>query len=55
MQRIGDLNLVQELNRFIILKMIQHYGPTPRSEITKKNKINPTTVISIVKNYLSKN
>ena len=54
MQRIGDLKLVQELNRSIILKTIRHYGPTPRSEITKKNKINPTTVISIVKNYLSK-
>ena len=54
MQRTGDLKLVQELNRSIILKMIRHYGPTPRSEITKKNKINPTTVISIVKNYLSK-
>jgi len=54
MQRTGDLKLVQELNRSIILKTIRHYSPTPRSEITKKNKINPTTVISIVKNYLSK-
>ena len=54
MQRTGDLKLVQELNRSIILKTIRHYSPTPRSEITKKNKINPTTVTSIVKNYLSK-
>ncbi len=54
MQRTGDLKLVQELNISIILKTIRHYGPTPRSEITKKNKINPTTVTSIVKNYLSK-
>ncbi len=49
MQRTGDLKLVQELNRSIILKMIRHYGPTPRSEITKKNKINPTTVTSVKK------
>ena len=39
MQRIGDLKLVQELNRSIILKMIRHYGPTPRSEITKKTRL----------------
>ncbi|GAG20627.1 unnamed protein product [marine sediment metagenome] len=38
MQRIGDLKLVQELNRFIILKIIRHYGPTLRSEITKKKQ-----------------
>ncbi len=54
MQRTENLKLVQELNRSIILKMIRHYGPTPRSEITKKNKINLTTVTSIVKNYLNK-
>jgi len=38
MQRIGDLKLVQELNRSIILKTIWHYGPTPRSKITKKKQ-----------------
>ena len=38
MQRIGDLKLVQELNRSIIPKTIWHYGPTPRSEITKKKQ-----------------
>ncbi len=38
MQRIGDLKLVQELNRSIILKTIWHYGPTPCSEITKKKQ-----------------
>ena len=54
MQGTVDLRLVQELNISTILKIIRHYGPTPRSEITKKNKINPTTVTSIVKNYLSK-
>ena len=54
MQGTVDLRLVQELNISIILKIIRHNGPTPRSEITKKNKINPTTVTSIVKNYSSK-
>ena len=54
MQRTGDLKLIQELNRSIIPKIIRHYGPTLRSEITKKNKINPTTVTSVVKNYFSK-
>ena len=39
MQRIGDLKLVQELNSSIILKIIRHYGPTSRSEITKKTRL----------------
>jgi predicted NBD/HSP70 family sugar kinase len=52
MQRTGDLKLIQELNRSIILKTIRHYGPISRSEIAKKNKISPTTVTSAVKKLL---
>jgi ABC-type glycerol-3-phosphate transport system permease component len=44
MQRTGDLKLIQELNRSIILKTIQNYGPISRSEVAKKNKISSTTV-----------
>ncbi len=49
MQRTGDLKLIQELNRSIILKTIQKYGPISRSEIAKKNKISSTTVTAAVK------
>jgi len=52
MQRTGDVKLVQELNRYIILKMIRHYGLISSSEIAKKNKISPTTVTSVVKKLL---
>jgi len=44
MQKTGNLKLIQELNRAIILKTIRHYGPISRSEIAKINKISPTTV-----------
>jgi len=49
MQRTGDLKLIQELNRSIILKTIRHYGPISRSEIAKRNKISPTTVTAAVR------
>ena len=52
MQRTGDLKLIQELNRSIILKTIRHYGPISRSEIAKRNKISPTTVTAAVKKLL---
>jgi len=52
MQRTGDLKLIQELNRSIILKTIRHYGPISRSEIAKRNKISPTTVTSAVRRLL---
>ena len=52
MQRTGDLKLIQELNRSIILKMIRHYGPISRSEIAKRNNISPTTVTSAVRRLL---
>lgn len=44
--RTGDLKLVQELNRSIILNMIREHGPISRSEIAKRNGISPTTVAS---------
>ena len=52
MQRTGDLKLIQELNRSIILRTIRHYGPISRSEIAKKNKISPTTVTAAVRKLL---
>lgn len=52
MQKTGNLKLIQELNRSIILKMIRHYGPISRSEIAKKNKISPTTVTAAVKELI---
>jgi len=52
MQRTGDLKLIQELNRSIILRTIQHYGPISRSEIAKKNKISATTVTAAVRELL---
>ncbi len=52
MQRTGDLKLIQELNRSIILKTIQNYGPISRSVIAKKNKISSTTVTAAVKKLI---
>jgi len=52
MQRTGDLKLIQELNRSIILKTIQDNGPISRSEIAKKNKISSTTVTAAVKKLI---
>ena len=52
MQRTGNLKLIQELNRSIILKTIRHYGPISRSEIAKRNKISPTTVTAAVRRLL---
>jgi predicted NBD/HSP70 family sugar kinase len=47
-KRTGDLKLIQELNRSIILNMIREFGPISRSEIAKRNKLSPTTVTSAV-------
>ncbi|MFZ3106496.1 MAG: ROK family transcriptional regulator, partial [Candidatus Hydromicrobium sp.] len=52
MQRTGDLKLIQELNRSIVLKTIQNYGPTSRSEIAKKYKISSTTVTAAVRELI---
>jgi len=52
MQKTGNLKLIQELNRSIILKTIRHYGPISRSEIAKRNKISPTTVTAAVRKLL---
>ena len=52
MLRTGNLRLIQELNRSIILKTIRHYGPISRSEIAKRNKISPTTVTAAVRRLL---
>lgn len=52
MQRTGDLKLIQELNRSIILKTIQDNGPISRSEIAKRNKISSTTVTAAVRKLI---
>ncbi|MGC4379336.1 ROK family transcriptional regulator [Fictibacillus sp. Mic-4] len=51
-RRTGDLKLIQELNRSIILNMIREHGPISRSEIAKKNKISPTTVTAAVNEFI---
>lgn len=48
MRRTGDLKLIQELNRSIVLDTIRQYGPISRVEISKKLNISPTTVTSAV-------
>jgi N-acetylglucosamine repressor len=48
MVRKGDLKLIQELNRFIILDTIRQHGPISRSEVAKRHRISPTTVTSCV-------
>ncbi|GAB2567340.1 ROK family transcriptional regulator [Gracilibacillus alcaliphilus] len=48
MKRTGDLKLIQELNRSIILETIRKHGPISRSEIAKQNELSPTTVTSAV-------
>ncbi|MDC3418031.1 ROK family transcriptional regulator [Aquibacillus salsiterrae] len=47
-QRTGDLKLIQELNRSIILDVIRKKGPISRSEIAKIIDLSPTTVTSAV-------
>jgi predicted NBD/HSP70 family sugar kinase len=50
--RTGDLKLIQELNRSIILNTIRKHGPISRSEIAKMNKISPTTVATAVQDMI---
>jgi predicted NBD/HSP70 family sugar kinase len=50
--RTGDLKLIQELNRSIILNMIRRNGPISRSELAKRNKLSPSTVASAVNELL---
>lgn len=48
MRRTGDLKLIQELNRSIILDTIRQHGPISRSDIAKRQGISPTTVTTAV-------
>ncbi|HEO8418115.1 TPA: ROK family protein [Yersinia enterocolitica] len=52
MQRTGDLKLIQELNRSIILDTIRKKGPISRSQVAKNLKISPTTVTSAVNDLI---
>lgn len=47
-QRTGDLRLIQELNRSLILDTIRKRGAISRTEIAKAIKVSPTTVTSAV-------
>jgi len=51
-QRTGDLKLIQELNRSIILDTIRKKGPISRSQVAKNLKISPTTVTSAVNDLI---
>jgi len=51
-QRTGDLKLIQELNRSIILNTIRKKGPISRSQVAKSLKISPTTVTSAVNDLI---
>ncbi|AVQ98185.1 transcriptional regulator [Oceanobacillus iheyensis] len=52
-RRTGDLKLIQELNRSIILDSIRKNGPISRSEIAKLINISPTTVTSAVSDLIN--
>ncbi|PAV30760.1 transcriptional regulator [Virgibacillus profundi] len=52
-QRTGDLKLIQELNRSIILDAIRKKGPISRSGIAKSINISPTTVTSAVSDLIN--
>lgn len=51
-QRTGDLKLIQELNRSIIIRTIKQNGPISRSEISKILKISPTTVTAAARELI---
>ena len=51
-RRTGDLKLIQELNRSIILDVIRKKGPISRSEIAKTVGISPTTATSAVNDLI---
>lgn len=52
LRRTGDLKLIQELNRSIILDMIRKDGPLSRSEIAKRSNLSPTTVTTAVNDLI---
>ncbi|MFS0821483.1 ROK family transcriptional regulator [Bacillus sp. 1P02SD] len=53
MRRTGDLKLMQELNRSIILDTIRKQGPISRSDIAKMINISPTTVTTAVSDLIN--
>ena len=52
LRRTGDLKLIQELNRSIVLDMIRQNGPISRVQIAEKIKLSPTTVTSAVNDLI---
>ncbi|MGN7359906.1 ROK family transcriptional regulator [Paenibacillus sp. SAF-054] len=50
--RKGDLKLVQELNRSIILNQIRSKGPISRISLAKECRISPSTVASAVQELI---
>ncbi|MCJ8008261.1 ROK family transcriptional regulator [Lederbergia wuyishanensis] len=52
LKRTGDLQLIKELNKSIILDVIRKNGPISRAEIAKKVNLSPTTVTSAVSDLI---
>lgn len=50
--RKGDLKLIQEQNRSMVLNKIRTEGPISRIELAKKNHISPSTVASAVQQLI---
>ncbi len=44
----GDLGLMKEINRALILGVIKEFGPLSRAEVAEKTRLNPSTVTRIV-------
>lgn len=53
MKRTGDLKLMQELNRSLILDAIRKSGPIPRVKIAQVIGVSPTTVTSAVSDLIA--
>ncbi|MFB5190607.1 ROK family transcriptional regulator [Alicyclobacillus fastidiosus] len=52
MKRTGDLKLMQELNRYLILDVIRKSGPISRVKIAERVGVSPTTVTSAVNDLI---
>ncbi len=52
---VGNANLISNLNRSFILRLIKEQGPMSRAEIAKHLELNPATVGRIVSKLLQNN
>jgi len=53
MKRTGDLKLMQELNRYLILDAIRKNGPISRAKVAQDLGISPTTVTAAVSDFIA--